>query len=143
MESQSGVQQNIVIRRRSSLYSSGPGSSPNIYKPSYEKQLSNEIENWSRLLRNKVMEINEHMNTQIQLDNSVLSTEQQQYLALGPKVDEFSKQSDEINSLLERYIQRKSFLAQRYDAILGEARAQADNKALSIAEKRLLSEQIK
>ncbi|XP_058447145.1 uncharacterized protein LOC131427719 [Malaya genurostris] len=146
MDGISNGQQNILTRRRSSLYSGGPGSStasPNTYKASYEKQLANEIENWSRLLRNKVHEIHDHMHKQIQLDSTLLSAEQQQYLDQGPKLIAFSKQSEEMNNLLERYIQRKSFLAQRYDAILGEARSQTDNKALGITEKRLLSDDIK
>ncbi|XP_055641798.1 uncharacterized protein LOC129778740 isoform X2 [Toxorhynchites rutilus septentrionalis] len=145
MEDNANVQQNIVIRRRSSLFCSGSGSasaSPSTYKPSYENQLTKEIESWSRLLRNKIHEIHEHKQTILELDSSILSAEQQAYLNTGPSVESFVQSSNEFCHLLERYIQRKSFITQRYDAILREARAQVDTKAMELVEKSLLSKEI-
>lgn len=139
------AQKDIVVRRRSTLFTSNSdcaSSSPITYKLNYGEQLTNEIENWNRLMNEKYNEIKKLKTTQVELDYSLLSDEQKQYLQLGPKADKILQQSNAIKNLVERYIQRKSFLAQRYDAILKEARAQLDNKAISVAEKQLLSEEI-
>ncbi|EAT45182.1 AAEL003515-PB [Aedes aegypti] len=139
------VPQKIPVRRRSSLFQSDQGSisaSPVPYKPSYEKQLKNEIESWNKLVRDKVHEINEFKKNNIELNVSLLSDEQRRYLSAGPTVDEVLKESNDFAQLLERYIQRKSFLARRYDAILKETRSQMDNVALDVVENELLSKPI-
>lgn len=145
MEGDPTLQQNIVIRRRSSLFrsSSSPAiHSPNNYKPSYEKQLVREIEDWSKLMRTKIHEINEHAQSSIELDDSLLTEDQRAYLAAGPKVDTYVAQSNEFAQLLERYVERKSFLTQRYQAILNEARSQMSTQALDLVEKNLLTQKI-
>ncbi|XP_055540824.1 uncharacterized protein LOC129727242 [Wyeomyia smithii] len=144
MDNNIGVENDIVVRRRSTLFNSNSNcssSSPSTYKLSYEKQLKNEIENWNRLMNLKYKEIKELQRTQIELDASLLSEEQKRYLELGPNAENILQQANEFRSLAERYIQRKSFLAQRYDAILKDARAMVDNKALSVGERQLLSEE--
>lgn len=136
--------QNIAVRRRSSLFSSdvsAPGS-PLPFKPSYEKQLKAEIDSWSRLVRSKIQEINEHKKGSIELNDSLLSDEQRRYLNAGPILDNYVRDTNDFHSLAERYIQKKAFLARRYEAILSESRAQLDNKALDTVERNLLSEKI-
>ncbi|XP_065073693.1 uncharacterized protein LOC135697808 [Ochlerotatus camptorhynchus] len=138
------IPQKIAIRRRSSLFLSdaSASASPLPFKPSYEKQLKNEIDSWSRLVRSKIQEINEHKKNNIELDVSLLSDEQRRYLNAGPILDDYVQEANAFGILVERYIQRKSFLARRYELILSEARAQLDNKAVDLIETQLLSEKL-
>lgn len=94
------------------------------------------------MVRSKIQEINAHKNNNIELDVSLLSAEQRRYLNAGPLVDNYVQESNAFGILVERYIKRKSFLALRYDAILSEARAKLDNKALDVVETQLLSEKL-
>ncbi|XP_062545577.1 uncharacterized protein LOC134212081 [Armigeres subalbatus] len=145
MGDSSNIPQKMPVRRRSSLFQSDQGSisaSPVPYKPSYEKQLKEEIESWNRLVRDKVHEINEFKKNTIELNASLLSDEQRRYLSAGPTVEQVAQESNTFTQLVERYIQRKSFLASRYDAILQETRSQMDNTALDVVENQLLSKPI-
>uniref|UniRef100_A0A8D8C2G9 (northern house mosquito) hypothetical protein n=1 Tax=Culex pipiens TaxID=7175 RepID=A0A8D8C2G9_CULPI len=145
MEGDPSLQQNIVIRRRSSLFRSNSSPaihSPSNYKPSYEKQLMREIEDWNKLMRRKIHEINQHAQASIELDTSLLTEEQHAYLAAGPKVDAYVAASNDFTQLLERYVERKSFLTQRYQSILNEARSQMSTQALDLVEKNMLSQKI-
>ncbi|XP_053693368.1 uncharacterized protein LOC128741519 [Sabethes cyaneus] len=146
MEINTSKDNDIVVRRRSTLFTSADtnsaSSSPSTYTISYEKQLRDEIENWNRMINETYKKIKELKRTQIELDSSLLSKEQKQYLEMGPKTEKILQQSNEFRALVERYIQRKSFLAQRYDALLKDARAIVDNKALSVGERQLLSEEV-
>lgn len=145
MDEAANVPERVPIRRRSSLFQSDQGSScasPVLYTPSYEKQLKDEIDGWYVLVRDKVREIQEIKKNPIELDESLLSDEQRRYLAAGPKVDQVVQKSNDFSQLLERYIQRKSFLARRYDNIMKEAQAQLHIKALDLVESELLSKKI-
>ncbi|XP_029720697.1 uncharacterized protein LOC109408038 [Aedes albopictus] len=145
MAESGNIPQKIPVRRRSSLFQSEQGSSsasPVPCKPSYEKQLKDEIDSWNRLVRDKVHEINEFKKNTIELNVSLLSEEQHRYLSAGPTVDAIVQDSNDFTQLVERYIQRKSFLARRYDAVLKESRAQLDNAALDVVENELLSKPI-
>lgn len=143
MDDPENMPQNIAVRRRSTLFSSDASvGSPLPCKPSYEKQLKDEIDSWSRLVRSKIQEINEHKKDNIELDESLLSDEQRRYLNAGPILNNYVREANDFRMLVERYIQKKSFLARRYEAILSESRSQLDNIALDAVEKKLLSEKM-
>uniref|UniRef100_A0A453Z0Q4 Uncharacterized protein n=1 Tax=Anopheles gambiae TaxID=7165 RepID=A0A453Z0Q4_ANOGA len=114
------------IRRRSSLFSTNQVSDSGSVSNEairYEKQLRQEIKEWTNLIRSKYVNLQQLRTASCKVDQSILTDEQRRYLADGPTVENFIAETETFDKAVTAYVTRKSFLMERNAYIVQEAKA--------------------